>query len=117
MDWGAIGGAGYLADHARVVATLEKQGVRALALLNVLGALDMIVRNHPVQIAAMDIDWLVYLRNYSARVGAVIPARIASVQKLLAQLLRVITVRPRDHVHWSSHLRGHQQGPSPCPLC
>lgn len=83
INWGPIGGAGYLAkDQDRLVENLGKQGMRPVSLELLLQALNQLVgQEQLVQVGCIDIDWATYLRaNYTGRARAILPARLASIE-------------------------------------
>ena len=110
INWGPISGAGYLANNQdRLLASLEKQGMRPVSLEMLLQALSQIVHQQQlVQVACIDIDWATYLRNnYTGRARAIMPARLASIDHLSTALAVPVmpNSKPSDFASVEEQLR------------
>ena len=57
INWGVLGGEGYVARNERVAEFLAKQGISALSPGEVTSILDSSLRDGSAQIAALRVDW------------------------------------------------------------
>src|SRR5688572_8702139 len=57
MNWGVLGGDGYVARNERVAEFLARQGTAALAPGEVLAILETALRSGDTQLAAIRVDW------------------------------------------------------------
>jgi acyl transferase domain-containing protein/NADPH:quinone reductase-like Zn-dependent oxidoreductase/SAM-dependent methyltransferase/acyl carrier protein len=57
INWGVLGGEGYVARNERVAEFLAKQGISALSPGEVTSILDSSLRDRSAQVAAIRVDW------------------------------------------------------------
>jgi acyl transferase domain-containing protein/NADPH:quinone reductase-like Zn-dependent oxidoreductase/acyl carrier protein len=57
LNWGVLGGEGYVARNERVAEFLAKQGIRELSPGEVLGIVESSLRAGSPQVAAIRVDW------------------------------------------------------------
>jgi acyl transferase domain-containing protein/NADPH:quinone reductase-like Zn-dependent oxidoreductase/acyl carrier protein len=79
VNWGHLGGVGYVARNAHVSEHLNRRGIPELAPAEALGLLGKLLRADASQVSAMRMDWALWaeanphLRNL-ARYGALVPS-------------------------------------------
>ena len=57
INWGHLGGVGYIARHAALAERLERQGVLSLTVPEALAGLEKAVQRQHVQVSVMRADW------------------------------------------------------------
>lgn len=57
VDWGAIGGVGYVAEHDEIAKHFERQGLTAFPVERALAVLEHLLANNIAHVGAVDMDW------------------------------------------------------------
>jgi amino acid adenylation domain-containing protein len=57
INWGYLGGVGYLAERPALGARLEQQGVKSFSIREALDLLERALRRQLVQVSVMRVDW------------------------------------------------------------
>lgn len=57
VDWGAIGGVGYVAQHDEIARHFERQGLTAFPIERALAVLEHLLTHNIAHVGAVDMDW------------------------------------------------------------
>ena len=64
INWGVLGGEGYVARNERVAEFLARQGTGALAPQEVTSLLESFLLSHTTQVAALRVDWAKWRQSH-----------------------------------------------------
>ncbi|MGA7426127.1 MAG: SDR family NAD(P)-dependent oxidoreductase [Rhodoplanes sp.] len=70
INWGVVGEVGHVAGSPQTAQRLERMGLKAMALSEVLDALDELMSSDAVQVGVAEVEWKGLLRSMGSRMSA-----------------------------------------------